>query len=301
MRQRKEAECGVRPHPLEQVSNQLGTGGCEGSEVEADAHAREEKEVSNPLGTDGDERRKAEVDSHTGEDEQQVSDHIGEHENWMKKMDDELMRLRRPDKVKLSRGQKRKQKSRFQKQLKEVLDMSMTDFKMFQVTDPTLESLWERIRKDNNGLSQYFQRDGLLYRRWMPSGRIGEEMLVEQLVHPSQCRRLVIQIAHLVPMAGHLGRDKTTNRILQRFYWPTIFQDVANYCKSCGSCQKTTANRLCPVPLIPLPIVEEPFKRIAMDIVGPLPKSRSGKRYILVICDYATRKRWPYDLLMLVR
>ena len=26
-----------------------------------------------------------------------------------------------------------------------------------------------------------------------------------------------------------------------------------------------------------------------MDIVGPLPKSRSGKRYILVVCDDATR------------
>ena len=26
-----------------------------------------------------------------------------------------------------------------------------------------------------------------------------------------------------------------------------------------------------------------------MDIVGPLPKSQSGKRFILVICDYATR------------
>jgi IS30 family transposase len=26
-----------------------------------------------------------------------------------------------------------------------------------------------------------------------------------------------------------------------------------------------------------------------MDIVGPLPKSRSGKQYILVLCDYATR------------
>ena len=32
-----------------------------------------------------------------------------------------------------------------------------------------------------------------------------------------------------------------------------------------------------------------PFERIAMDIVGPLPKSRTGNRYILVICDYATR------------
>ena len=26
-----------------------------------------------------------------------------------------------------------------------------------------------------------------------------------------------------------------------------------------------------------------------MDIVGPLPKSRSGKRFVLVVCDYATR------------
>ena len=35
--------------------------------------------------------------------------------------------------------------------------------------------------------------------------------------------------------------------------------------------------------------MEEPFQRIAMDIVGPLPRSRSGKCYILVVCDYATR------------
>ena len=34
---------------------------------------------------------------------------------------------------------------------------------------------------------------------------------------------------------------------------------------------------------------EDPFQRIAMDIVGPLPRSRSGNRYVLVICDYATR------------
>ena len=26
-----------------------------------------------------------------------------------------------------------------------------------------------------------------------------------------------------------------------------------------------------------------------MDIVGPLPKSRSGKRFVLMVCDYATR------------
>ena len=41
--------------------------------------------------------------------------------------------------------------------------------------------------------------------------------------------------------------------------------------------------------LVPLPVVSSPFQKIAIDIVGPLPQSRSGFRYILVICDYATQ------------
>ena len=34
--------------------------------------------------------------------------------------------------------------------------------------------------------------------------------------------------------------------------------------------------------------MQEPFERIAMDVVGLLPRSRRGKQYILV-CNYATR------------
>ena len=33
----------------------------------------------------------------------------------------------------------------------------------------------------------------------------------------------------------------------------------------------------------------EPFQRIAMNVVGPLPMSRMGNKYILVVYDYATR------------
>ena len=35
--------------------------------------------------------------------------------------------------------------------------------------------------------------------------------------------------------------------------------------------------------------MKEPFKRIAMDIVCPLPRNRQGNQYILIVCDYATR------------
>ena len=41
--------------------------------------------------------------------------------------------------------------------------------------------------------------------------------------------------------------------------------------------------------MMPLAVIAEPFHRIVTDIVGPLPRSRSGNRYELVVCDYATR------------
>ena len=41
--------------------------------------------------------------------------------------------------------------------------------------------------------------------------------------------------------------------------------------------------------MVPLPVIGEPFHRIARDIVGPLPRSRAGHRYVLTICNYATR------------
>lgn len=44
-----------------------------------------------------------------------------------------------------------------------------------------------------------------------------------------------------------------------------------------------------PVSLIPLPIIGVPFKRISMDLIGPLPKSTQGHEYMLVIMDYATK------------
>ena len=46
----------------------------------------------------------------------------------------------------------------------------------------------------------------------------------------------------------------------------------------------------------PLPIIGTPFKRIGMDIIGPLVKSSSGHRFALIICDYATRYPEVYPL-----
>ena len=39
-----------------------------------------------------------------------------------------------------------------------------------------------------------------------------------------------------------------------------------------------------------MPLIDRPFKRVAVDIVGPIaPPSEAGHRYILTLVDYATR------------
>ncbi len=112
---------------------------------------------------------------------------------------------------------------------------------------------------------------------------------VTRLVVPTCCRPFVLHLAHTVPWAGHLGQQKTYARISSRFHWPTLYTDVLTHCNTCTTCQKTSAvPQRSRAPLQLLPVISEPFRRIAMDIVGPLEKSSAGHRYILVISDYST-------------
>lgn len=47
-------------------------------------------------------------------------------------------------------------------------------------------------------------------------GARGDGMAVEQIVLLKECRRTVFHIAHIIPIAGHLGRKKTAEQILRR-------------------------------------------------------------------------------------
>ena len=48
-----------------------------------------------------------------------------------------------------------------------------------------------------------------------------------QLVLPAHRRLTVLQLAHAVPMAGHMGQAKTAQRILLHLCWPGILADVS--------------------------------------------------------------------------
>lgn len=100
-----------------------------------------------------------------------------------------------------------------------------------------------------------------------------------------------MEIAHSSLMSGHLGIKKTLTRIQNKFFWPGMSSEVARFCRSCDPCQRTVdKGRVSRAKLGRMPMITEPFQRVAVDIVGPIePRADDGSRYILTIVDYATR------------
>ena len=101
----------------------------------------------------------------------------------------------------------------------------------------------------------------------------------------------MLELAYSIPMAGHLGVNKTYNQIQTHFYWPGIKKDVQQFCQSCHVCQLVgKPNQKVPVaPLQPIPAVEEPFSRVIVDCIGPLPKTKAGNQYLLTVMCASTR------------
>ncbi|XP_063604424.1 uncharacterized protein LOC134779953 [Penaeus indicus] len=67
--------------------------------------------------------------------------------------------------------------------------------------------------------------------------------------------------------------------------------EIKRYCRSCHACQKTVPKgKIRKAPMVQMPIISEPFSRVAIDIVGPIsPPSSRGHKYMLTLIDMATR------------
>ncbi|XP_077993259.1 uncharacterized protein LOC144447231 [Glandiceps talaboti] len=165
-----------------------------------------------------------------------------------------------------------------------------------QERDPELIELSKRsisLKEVDTVPVCYYKKDGLLMRKWRPPDALvsDEWRIVNQIVVPKLYRRDILSLAHDSLMSGHLGVNKTYNKILNHFYWPKLRQDVAKYCRSCHACQVVgKPNQKIPVaPLKPIPAFSEAFSRVLIDCVGPLPKTKSGNEYLLTIMCASTR------------
>ncbi|CAF5213997.1 unnamed protein product, partial [Rotaria magnacalcarata] len=110
-----------------------------------------------------------------------------------------------------------------------------------------------------------------------------------RLVIPKSKIHELLSLAHDHPTSAHLGRRKTLFRLSTRFSWPHMRRDIEPYVRSCKLCQQYKVSNKKSSGLM-RPIVDnEPWNTLGIDITGPLPKTRRGNIYILVVIDYFTK------------
>ena len=129
-------------------------------------------------------------------------------------------------------------------------------------------------------------RQGILYRIW-PTDNF--KSYKSQMVLPKVWHTEVMQELHNDPCSGHLGITRTINRVLERFYWPGYRDSITVWCQCCVECQKRKAPSMQPRAPMKQYLVGCPLQRVALDILGPLPESSHGNKYILICTDYFTR------------
>lgn len=169
--------------------------------------------------------------------------------------------------------------------------ISPDDIEKEQQNDPSLAKIRNLISEGKqNDNKYYFVKENLIFRKFC-SPKVENGKHFKQLVVPKAFRHTVMRLAHDSILSGHLATKRTLTKVLSEFYWPGVVADVKRFCQSCDICQRTAPKgRVTRAPLGQMPLIETPFKRVAIDLVGPMePRSSKGNRYILTLIDYATR------------
>ena len=125
---------------------------------------------------------------------------------------------------------------------------------------------------------------GKLYQR-------GKDSKLRQVISETQARMILQELHKGLNVGGHFSQDITICKVLDtRYWWPTLYKDTYDYCQTCHECQKTGGLPKSVSTKLITTLSAEPFMKWRLDFVGLIKKTRhTGKRYILVANDYATK------------
>ncbi|KAL5457023.1 hypothetical protein EMCRGX_G034258 [Ephydatia muelleri] len=123
-----------------------------------------------------------------------------------------------------------------------VSEDTLHTFLKAQEEDPALGKVIEALKNGTAvpsstvpGLKKTFLQDGLLCCKFRASC---SDSVCTQLVVPKGHVKIILENLH--NESGHLGVQRTTEKVKERFYWPGYEMDIQNWVQECQQCQKHT-------------------------------------------------------------
>lgn len=111
-----------------------------------------------------------------------------------------------------------------------------------------------------------------------------------QIVVPQQLLKVALKLCHDSLLAGHYGIKKTQQRLSLYFKWNGMSKDAENWVKSCETCMRIKPRNSRKKGYFTATPEKCVGHEISVDLFGPLPRSKSGYTYCLIVSD--TFSRW---------
>lgn len=159
--------------------------------------------------------------------------------------------------------------------------LTLADFREAQANDDDCRRHRANLLAGAAGIFSE-NEDGLIYRRAPADGR-------HQVVVPVSLRQAVMEREHENPTAGHPGGPRMFAAMRRFFYWPAMAVDVVDHVRGCHPCARNRMSLHRQASAMKLFPPDGPNEQVAIDILGPLPVTEEGNRYILVMSDRFTK------------
>ncbi|CAB0040796.1 unnamed protein product [Trichogramma brassicae] len=159
-----------------------------------------------------------------------------------------------------------------------------------EIVDEWYLRMLEEVEKHPARYPQWRVDEGRLYRFKRNSlldpvaGREGDW----KLVVPEEWKERILRDSHNEPATGHLGVEKTYDRVAQEYFWRGCYHDVEEYVRKCDLCQRHKVSQQKKQGLMGKRVVEEPWTVVAADLME-FPPSKARNKYLIVFQDLFTR------------
>ena len=179
--------------------------------------------------------------------------------------------------------------------VKAQAENSQIKFLIEHIQNKTLKKLNKKtIKEQCFGISPYLKyipqflvKDDLLFRK-IHSNK-GKSTYLLQIVLPPSLIPQALTGCH--DEVGHLGRDKSTQLLKERFFWPSMQADMSQHINHCRKCLARKGIAL-KAPLCPI-TATKPLELVHMDYLQ-LEPSKGNVENVLVITDHYTRFAQAY-------
>jgi hypothetical protein len=132
-------------------------------------------------------------------------------------------------------------------------------------------NLQENTRIKNSTLHYHWNHDKLMFK----------DLCVPT---PNEHKQLILDPQKEI---GHFGKGHTLVKVNKQYFWHNKIKDVWNVVHACKQCQmvKQINNIRSYIKEMNIHVWDQ-FYKVTLDIIGPLPKTNNGHKYILVAIDH---------------